>query len=421
MRGDCNRLHFYNVIMKTNILNYEDKFIILADDLTGALDSGVQLAQGGMKVLITLDREDPLLRIDGADVLVIDTETRHIASESAYKIIYDIVRKMKEYGVHTIYKKTDSGLRGNVGAELSALSDAYENQQIRFVPAWPKMNRVTRNAIHYVNGLPLSESIFAKDVLDPVRHSNINELIGEQSDISLSLYPDESGRIVLYDCDNDAKMEDIAEDIFAQGDEIRLIAGCAGLLEKYPSDGKQHIQGSDELPHKLLVLSGSMNEVTARQLKHAEEDGAMRLHLSVNDIATGSFSDESISEICNRVEEANAKDIIIIDSMSELDVDVASKNDLSNKISLAMGNLAEKITKREKERTLMVIGGDTLLGIVSKLNIETLEPIREIESGIVLSRYSIGNDIGYLISKSGAFGSEDLLIQIEKYLSKEDK
>ena len=50
--------------------------LILADDLTGALDSGVQLAKAGIKTLITYEPSYDILKKElGVQVLVIDMES----------------------------------------------------------------------------------------------------------------------------------------------------------------------------------------------------------------------------------------------------------------------------------------------------------------------------------------------------------
>ena len=78
----------------------------------------------------------------------------------------------------TIYKKTDSVLRGNIGAELSAALQASEAEYLAFVPSYPAMNRITKNGIHYVDEIPLSESIFGRDPFNPVTESDVAKLIG---------------------------------------------------------------------------------------------------------------------------------------------------------------------------------------------------------------------------------------------------
>ena len=67
------------------------KLLILADDFTGALDTGVQLANYGAVTRVTTERNcDFRLLPDDVDVLVIDTETRHLTAEDAYSVIYKI-------------------------------------------------------------------------------------------------------------------------------------------------------------------------------------------------------------------------------------------------------------------------------------------------------------------------------------------
>ena len=94
--------------------------LIIADDFTGALDTGVQFAARGARTEVVVDPQIDFSAC-GADVLVVDTETRHLPAADAYKAVFDLVERARRAGVRFIYKKTDSALRGNIGAELSAL------------------------------------------------------------------------------------------------------------------------------------------------------------------------------------------------------------------------------------------------------------------------------------------------------------
>lgn len=140
------------------------KLLVIADDLTGALDSGVQLASKGDRVLVSLDCEDGLRHAPEADVIVIDSESRHDAQDVAYQKVARLVEQALAMGVSHIYKKTDSGLRGNVGAELSAVMDASGAEHLNFVPAYPKQQRTTEDGVHYVAGVPLAQSIFSVEI-----------------------------------------------------------------------------------------------------------------------------------------------------------------------------------------------------------------------------------------------------------------
>ena len=93
---------------------------IIADDFTGALDTGVQFAAKGIPTRVITDPAADLARDWGdARVLVLDAETRHLPPLEAYDTVYHAARQAVEIGIPYLYKKTDSALRGNVGAELT--------------------------------------------------------------------------------------------------------------------------------------------------------------------------------------------------------------------------------------------------------------------------------------------------------------
>ena len=69
------------------------------------------------------------------------------------------------------YKKTDSALRGNIGAELSAALDGSGAGVLSFLPAFPRMNRTTAAGIHYIDGIPAAKSVFGQDPFNPVKES----------------------------------------------------------------------------------------------------------------------------------------------------------------------------------------------------------------------------------------------------------
>ena len=112
--------------------------LILADDFTGALDTGVQFAACGIPTRVVVGEQVDFAANDTA-VLVVDTETRHLPAAEAYAVIAKLTREAMSAGVFSIYKKTDSALRGNIGAELSALLKTSGERQLPFLPAFPQI------------------------------------------------------------------------------------------------------------------------------------------------------------------------------------------------------------------------------------------------------------------------------------------
>ena len=147
--------------------------LILADDFTGALDTGVQFAACGIPTRVVVGEQVDLAASDAA-VLVVDTETRHLPAAEAYAVIAKLTRDAMSAGVFSIYKKTDSALRGNIGAELSALLKTSGERRLPFLPAFPQIDRVTRDGVHYISGVPVTER--------PLRHRPLRAGAPRQGD-----------------------------------------------------------------------------------------------------------------------------------------------------------------------------------------------------------------------------------------------
>ena len=163
---------------------------VIADDFTGALDTGVQFASYGAATKVVVGTGLQALEADAqTQVLVVDAETRHLPAAQAYDTVYRLVRWAKEKKIGCIYKKTDSALRGNIGAELSAALAADGGDRLHFVPAFPNLDRVTRGGVHYIGGVPVAQSVFGKDPFEPVTHSRVEDILHEQTDTLCAYIP----------------------------------------------------------------------------------------------------------------------------------------------------------------------------------------------------------------------------------------
>ena len=76
------------------------KLLIIADDFTGALDTGVQFAAGGAETRVVTNVEYNFESAgEEVQVLVLDAETRHLKKEEAYEVVFRISRRAFESGV----------------------------------------------------------------------------------------------------------------------------------------------------------------------------------------------------------------------------------------------------------------------------------------------------------------------------------
>ena len=92
------------------------RLTVIADDLTGALDTGVQFANRCVSVRVAAVHGTAAVHEElfQADVAVIDAEVRHRSRQEAYKICLELVQQALRCGTDSVYIKTDSGLRGNI-------------------------------------------------------------------------------------------------------------------------------------------------------------------------------------------------------------------------------------------------------------------------------------------------------------------
>ena len=388
------------------------KLLVIADDFTGALDTGVQFSSRGAKTKVITDAQYDFSQADCLDVLVFDSETRHLSAEKAYKIINDFVKSAASKFSY-IYKKTDSGLRGNIGSELAAAMDALKLEKIAFIPAFPKMNRVTKNGVHYIDGLPVTESVFGKDPFEPVKNSHVKIIIAEQTD--------KTG-IQVYDAESDDDMKNIADSLGLDG--LRLTAGCAGFAEILAD--KLGFNGVGEkvpaMPEKFFLICGSVNPVTQRQMDYAESHGFKRICLSVeqklNERWPESFScKENAKTWLKEIENSHA----ILDANNPNETQKTEEfikshnlsiNQVRIRISRAITSVAKTLLDNGLEARLMCVGGDTLLALMQYVGVHELIPIYEIEKGVVLTSFNYNNKNYSIMTKSGGFGEENLLVKI---------
>lgn len=411
--------------------------LIIADDFTGALDTGVQFAASGLKTRVVVDPRTDLEACD-VQVLVVDTETRHLAAEEAYDIIADLTKRAVKAGVSYIYKKTDSALRGNIGAELSALLEAGGEKNLAFLPAFPQVGRITREGVHYVDGVPVTESPFGKDPFEPVRYSVITELIGQQSDLPVKSFPalgegdpvpEEKG-ILVFDAETPEDLESAGR-CLAREKRLRIVAGCAGFGAVLPGllgiEEKAAVS-LPELDPRLLVVCGSVNPITLAQLDWAEAAGFSRLRLTPKQKLTPDYwkSEEGQKDLVPIQEMLAAGPYSVIETNdpgsnqptadygAELGLD---REALRVRIASGLGQLVGEIFTSPSLGTLLLTGGDTLLQCMECVGVRELEPVCELEKGVVLARFTYNGCTRHVITKSGGFGQESLLTDLAQQIA----
>ncbi len=118
---------------------------MIADDLTGACDAGVQF--GGSVVVLEEDAFEP-----PAAVTVITTDSRVDPPEVARAKVGEACLALGRRGIELVYKKIDSTLLGNVIPEIEGALDATGIAEAWICPAFPEMGRTVSGGWLYVWG-----------------------------------------------------------------------------------------------------------------------------------------------------------------------------------------------------------------------------------------------------------------------------
>jgi len=119
-------------------LDTHKKIAVIADDLTGANDTGVQFAKQGLKTIVLMGRDFPSGSSDD-DVVVMDSQSRSLTPGEAYRKVAALAVQVREGGFCTVFKKIDSTLRGNVAPK----STPSWIPAARISPSWSRPFRRT--------------------------------------------------------------------------------------------------------------------------------------------------------------------------------------------------------------------------------------------------------------------------------------
>jgi len=212
---------------------------IIADDLTGACDTGCLFAGPGPVGVVAA----PALPSAHRTVITVDTESRPLAPDEAARVIRATAARLeRRLAAGVVFKKIDSTMRGAVGAELAALLERGPFTGALVCPAFPAQRRVVRHGRLLVDSVPVHESRIGRDPGFRGSTSEMTSLLAGAGApvITLGLEEIRAGRekiahvleqhrggIVAADAESDTDLASLAEALASAPGT--LAAGSAGL------------------------------------------------------------------------------------------------------------------------------------------------------------------------------------------------
>ena len=409
------------------------QIIIIADDLTGAADTGAVFAQAGLApyqpaphqkrgskervgtglaTLIALSRaaEPP-----ECDVLAVSTASRELPRDEAVERVREACTRWAAQGAAWIYKKMDSTLRGHPAAELAAVMDVLGIERALVAPAFPAQGRTTVGGRQLVNGAPVDQTDFGRDVpcsdLAALFRKEAGRrevrLIGRES------MPPKRG-ILVADAETDEDLMTMARAAAESG--IRLFCGSAGLAKALAATlplepGRPAPMPPASPPGPILVVVGSRHASTGRQVACARHRGVIVVRPERRFLAG---EDDAMEGLVREIADPLAAGRDVIVTTADTGDSPLGAEGVAARLGLAV---REVLSRAHIVGGVVLTGGDIAAAVCAALEAFAIRLRGEVRAGMPWGILIAGAWPGLrIVTKAGGFGDEDALIAAIGYL-----
>ncbi|MGC9159348.1 MAG: four-carbon acid sugar kinase family protein [Terracidiphilus sp.] len=397
------------------------KFLILADDLSGAADCAIGFAAAGHFAVVALDAKSTD-EFRQADTVAIDTDTRRCAPVEA--AARSVAAYSKLGGGRRLYKKIDSTLRGNWAAEVAALQPFAGLALV--APAFPATGRVVRNGRVYVKGMPLEETGIWK-LENEGRPADVRTLLAA-SGLSCSLFDAEAFRdrpekmaarfasqaeagmqALVVDAQSEETLRVLAR-VTMQSDAMFFWVGSGGLAREIaaldPHPMKREARADAGFYPPVLAVVGSLSEVSERQCRILCERGGIEEVVVDPSLLRCGPEDAGWRQLQESIGHALGahRDLVLRIGRDE-------RFDPTEGTRLAEALAALLQPHLQMVGGLIATGGETARALLRAAGIASLQMLDEVEAGVALSR-PLGADGAAgptIVTKAGAFGTDQAL------------
>lgn len=330
---------------------------ILADDLTGALDSAAPFAGRSLHTEVALTPDAiPVSLQENPAVLSVNVGSRDLEEHGAKKAT-ELALSLLPEGT-TLFKKVDSRLKGHISAELGVMP--FRSALV--VPAIPEFGRIVRSG--YLEGFGVDTP------------TSVSERLGPHAP-----------RCTIPDVQNGAQMLAALEQAQAAGCE--LLIGARGLADALARQmTNDEVLRPAEVPQgPVLFVIGSRDPITVAQVERLRYAHSVRFYPAENgDVAPGAEDPQPVTLV------------------------QATPGRSAQTSAQVSAKLAESVHPRltRDAKTLLLSGGATAEAVLAKMAISRFRLVGECLPGL-----GVGYSAGYcIIAKSGGFGQPDTLVDL---------
>ncbi|MBP1137300.1 4-hydroxythreonine-4-phosphate dehydrogenase [Arthrobacter sp. PvP023] len=414
---------------------------VQADDFSGAAEVGYCFVEHGLSAQVLLGSAVLPGTHDGGapsaghvtDVVVTDTHSRGLPEAAAEALVAGAFSSPSASGADVAFKKIDSLWRGNIHAEVAALTGLGFHAVV--AGALPQLQRSVRDGKPVVAGTPLAETELWQAELsappadipsllrpeDPasVRSLDLAEVrFGSAREKLAGLLESGQPALVVADGETVQDLEHVVDSLlelgFTAGGRRVVLIGTGGtadvLAQRLAAQFARNAQSGARAEaataepqgstRPVLAVVGSASGTAQAQLAQLEAQGftVVRLHPLYTG-ATGAYQPE-LAE----VRQALAAGTNVAVTLAAGKVNPAKAAGIVQALSAFAAQAA-----KEADADLILTGGETAREVLDAVGLHRLVPLAAVQHGAVLSRADDGTLVG---TKPGSFGDDLALLQL---------
>jgi uncharacterized protein YgbK (DUF1537 family) len=402
------------------------RWLVLADDLTGAADCAIAFGRRGLAAAVTWgeiagvgDAQHPVLSYDAA--------SRGLTAEAAAARHTDVLGSLFEPG-RQLFKKIDSTLRGQPASETAAALAHLKAQTGSafgiFAPAFPATKRTTINGRVVVNGAPLEEAeVWRRDhTYDNADIADVLASAGVRSekvllaairggDLKAHLARIAKGDSVVAICDAETEQD---LHLIAQASlgisPGTVFVGSAGLAHALAEQDVANSSAPQNIAanrHGTLIVVGSLAGASRSAARKLVAGGDITHFPVTPETLLGDGDAALATDVIETL--AAGRDVLV-----EITMDDNPKMSLGPELAKRLAGVLAPVATTMG--AFAATGGETAAALLSHFGVNGIRLADEIEPGVSLG-LTLGSLSVPIATKAGAFGDENSLIKIRDRLN----
>ena len=236
-------------------------------------------------------------------------------------------------------------------------------------------------------------------------HANIAEIRSGSLTSSLLSLLRQGSELITTDCVSRSDLETIVWQVKSLAKPV-LWVGSAGLASVLVSDFQQTL-------HKpTLVVAGSYQPVTTRQVQVLAESGTAQLYIPPSTLVDRDFIENCEAYLTQARRHLAKGDLVITVTQGDNAARSRGQEQMPDQAAVAknLSLLIRQLVQEVELSGLVLAGGTIAYQVCSEIGITALEIVDQVEEGIPVARAVEGN-VPLIVTKAGGFGKEDALLE----------